>query len=75
MRMFLIAWGIGFLITSIFVLLLRIFRPDSFRSDSINDFIGFIGISTVCWPMFLYIMFIFDKIWKSGTATKMPDQK
>lgn len=73
MKMFLIAWGIGFLITSIFVLLLRIFRPDSFRSDSINDFIGFIGISTIGWPMFL-IMFIKDRMWEFD-ITKMPDQK
>jgi hypothetical protein len=74
MKMFLIAWGIGFLITSIFVLLLRIFRSDSFRSDSINDFIGFIGIYTIFWPIFL-IMFIKDRMWESDTVTKMPDQK
>jgi hypothetical protein len=72
MKIFLIIWGIGFLISLITFLWVWIFRSDNTNVD-FNDFIGFIGISTIGWPMFL-IMFIKDRMWEFD-ITKMPDQK
>jgi len=72
MKIFLIIWGIGFLISLITFLWVWIFRSDNTNVD-FNDFIGFIGISTIGWPMFL-IMFIKDRMWEFD-ITKMPYQK
>jgi len=70
MKIFLIIWGIGFLISLITFLWLWIFKSDHINTD---DFIGFINISTIFWPIFL-IIFIKDRMWEFD-ITKMPDQK